>query len=204
MIRHDPGQSRFVPDSTTSGRPQRRAHSLSACSFGRVGACPWSAASAALSPRVPRSRAGPSGVAWARLAGQPPRSPVPDRDAVAVEDRRAVRIGPARRRASASVMGVEMGSIRPTRLFAIRGPGRRSLQELVVESLRVCPWSAASAATSPRLPRSRAGCDLLAQTRAAAHRRRCPPWARSEAVRGCAILNRVIALGRPAPYCIGR
>ena len=34
-------------------------------------------------------------------------------------------------------MGVEMGSIRPTRLFAIRGPGRRSLQELVVEARRV-------------------------------------------------------------------
>ena len=36
MIRHDPVSSRFVPDITTTGRPQRRAHSLSAWSLGRA------------------------------------------------------------------------------------------------------------------------------------------------------------------------
>ena len=36
MIRNDPGRSRFVPDINTSGRPQRRAHSLSAWSLGRA------------------------------------------------------------------------------------------------------------------------------------------------------------------------
>ena len=40
MIRHDPGSSRFVPDSNTSGRPQRRAHSLQARSLGRARCVP--------------------------------------------------------------------------------------------------------------------------------------------------------------------
>ena len=40
MIRHDPWQSRFVPDINTSGRPQRRAHSLSAWSLGRARCVP--------------------------------------------------------------------------------------------------------------------------------------------------------------------
>ena len=36
MIRNDPGSSRVVPDGSTSSRPQRRAHSLSAWSLGRA------------------------------------------------------------------------------------------------------------------------------------------------------------------------
>ena len=36
MIRHTPWSSRVGPDSNTSGRPQRRAHSLSAWRLGRA------------------------------------------------------------------------------------------------------------------------------------------------------------------------
>ena len=61
MIRHDPGSSRFVPDSPTSGRPQRRAHSLSGWSLGQA-------------RRVPVvGRVGHHVAACAAIAGRPVR-----------------------------------------------------------------------------------------------------------------------------------
>ena len=58
-------------------------------------------------------------------------------------------------------------------------------------------------APSPRVPRSRAGCYLWPGRESWRTDGRCLPWARSEAVLGCAILNRMTALGRPVSYRIG-
>ena len=69
MIRHDPGSSRVVLDITTSwSASAESAQSLGVEPRSGPGACPWSAASAALSPRVPRARTGWYRVAWTRAA----------------------------------------------------------------------------------------------------------------------------------------
>ena len=62
---------------------------------------------------------------------------------------------------------------------------------------RRVPCSAASPATSLRVPRSRAGSCLWPGRGPRRTDGRCPLWAGSEVVLGCAILNRMTALGRP-------
>ena len=66
-----------------------------------------------------------------RLAGGAPgRAPAADGDAVAVEDQRAVGVAACPPRASASAMGCEMGSIRPTNVFVAGHPRPRLLLRL--------------------------------------------------------------------------